>query len=221
MGIDAQMLVKTRATVTPEQVRRWSWEMVGEFGHDNFWMFGEGDLALRLTDEFTQDGEPITPEPGETLIECHLDGRYYGPEYERGDAPLLISIAGWLEANIPGASVWYGGDSSGVLATLFDERAREVLLRHFVRVGHLPYQGYFGRGENGPMCPRCHENMLHSGGGGGETFWFCYGCPNKAISNASRQMIWSDGADVFTKVKEFRKRGVEAFEASGAGKEPL
>jgi len=40
-------------------------------------------------------------------------------------------VAEWLERRVPECVVWYGGDSSGICAELFDTPARKKLLEHF------------------------------------------------------------------------------------------
>ena len=210
MGVDAQMLVKTRAPLDAKAVRRLSVDLCEAFGHDKFMVWEDwkdyetdavvGRHALEIVGEYGQDGDSIFPEPGETLIEVHFMGRYYGEGYERGDLGLIINVASWLEARIPGARIFYGGDSSGICAEPFDAEARAALWAHFCRVGHRPYRGGFGtfRQSGAVMqCGFCDEGMIDTGGSRDRTFYYCSGCGKKAIR-------FTDGrVQIVPKGKEF------------------
>ncbi|MEH6414078.1 hypothetical protein [Pseudomonas sp. CGJS7] len=79
---------------------------------------------------YQQDGPPIDADPGECLLEINLFSRYYDEDYARGDPILIAAVADWLDAQIPGCEVWYGGDSSGVLAAPFGRQRRRQLIEH-------------------------------------------------------------------------------------------
>lgn len=156
MGIDAEMLVKIKGDKpSDEQIARWSWELVSRMGAEHFYLnekdrTGNVRRALNLTkidaedwDDYGIEGEPpadgkmyiqdgpeILAEPDEWFLKTSLSGRYYGPGYERGNILIYCAIAEWIEQNIPNATVFYGGDSSGVLAEPFDEAARKELKAH-------------------------------------------------------------------------------------------
>jgi hypothetical protein len=148
MGIDAEILVRNvpRSTVTDEWLKATSWDLCRSIGADKFFISADPKdtrLAIERTgtryrdDEsqepgsvYTQDGEPILAEGDECLLEVNVWTRYYGEDYERGDILTLCAIAEWLEFNIEGCEVWYGGDSSGVLAKPFHARRRMELRRH-------------------------------------------------------------------------------------------
>lgn len=204
MGIDARMLVRTLSPVTDEQLNEWSYRMGDIFGAGKFFTMPPGDSdwmpdgrrGLQKVDAYEQDGDTIEPEEGETLINVSLYGRYYGPEYERGcDISTYLHLAEWLETTIPGASVHYGGDSSGVCAEPFDRAAREQLKRHWFEHGHLPYHQYFtGNTKDGPdmlsgdrpfgewpECPLCEKPMNRHGFGKDYASFECYGCGHKAV----------------------------------------
>lgn len=204
MGIDAEMVVRTRAEVSERQVIRWAYELAEAF-RGAVWTVRPGTFhdgtsyrCLEIVQRYEQDGPPIEPEPGETLIRVRLRGRYYGPDYERGDLPTLIMVARWLEAKISGAAVWYGGDSSGALAEPFGEEQREELWQHFLEHGHRPYEGHFGRGMNAPVCDFCLEPMHHFGGCGpvgsrdAEEFFGCPGCGLHVRKSASGPAVECD-----------------------------
>lgn len=195
MGIDAQMLVRVSGPltslyggVTPGRCRKLAVELVESFGTDvvsvirpgEFSWHPNGRHALEIIEKYEQDGPDIEPEEGETLIECHLQGRYYGVDYERGPLPDFIMVATWLEAKIPAGEVWYGGDSSGVLAEPFGPVQREALWKHFLEHAHRPYHDYFKLGIAGQARPTCDfcagQPMMDHGGGQDYSFYLCHGC---------------------------------------------
>ncbi len=205
MGIDAEMLVRTRQQFTPREVRNLSVDLVEAFGTDTFllipdWVPDEyyeneftppadapGRHALRLIKFYQQDGPDIHPESGESFIELSLMGRYYGEGYERGSITTYLAIAEWLEQRIPDARVFYGGDSSGVLAEQFDRAARERIFAHFCRVGHKPYRGGFGISVfdktlgGHPACGFCGPRMTETGGSRDYSFYSCGSCEAKVV----------------------------------------
>lgn len=107
-------------------------------------------VDLGLTDQdFYPDG-PLIPlpnaddelahpvDPSGILYDVNVLRAYYGVGYERGDLPLLIRIAEWLEVRLPGCQVLYGHDSDGETYP-FDAAARAKLRRYYENVGHRPY----------------------------------------------------------------------------------
>jgi len=96
---------------------------------------------------WTQDEDPIKAVKDEWFLEVNLWTRYYGVGYERGDLMTICSVAEWCELNIPNCEVWYGGDSSGVLAAPFTEAERTKLKKHYYSQNGWDYygQGMFGR----------------------------------------------------------------------------
>lgn len=189
MGIDAEMFVRTKAKVTKEEVREWAYRLGEAFGPDNFWIWKDKDRirhCLELTGVYHQDGPEIKPEHGEVFIQVHPATRYYGRGYERGNLPFLAAIAEWLEANIPGAEVWYGGDSSGVEAKKFNRAARQKLLQHFYKYGHSPYHRFDGLlskdGLEAPLCKCCWKKMRQFGWGQNYAAFNCDGCGESTVT---------------------------------------
>jgi len=186
MGIDTQILVKTESKITEDQVLGWAYDLASAFGYGNFSItrpdnkWGqEPNHCLKIVERYTQDGPTIEPRGGQIFIEAYLYTRYYGLGYERGNLSLIIGVADWLERTIPGAEIWYGGDSSGVSATLFDAEARESLWQHFVKVGHTPYNDYFDHGDDGveaPICTLCQRKLRRNGWGRNYAAFYCSGC---------------------------------------------
>lgn len=204
MGIDAEMLVRTRQQFTPREVRNLSVDLVEAFGTELFLLIPDwapdedyeneftppadapGRHALRLIKFYQQDGPDIHPEPGESFIELSLMGRYYGEGYERGSITDYLAMAEWLERRIPDARVFYGGDSSGVLAEPFDRAARERIFAHFCRVGHKPYRGGFnamldGTPDGRPACGFCGPRMTETGGSRDYSFYGCGSCEEGVV----------------------------------------
>lgn len=203
MGVNAQMLVKTKQPMTPETVRKLSGDLVEAFFKDAFSIWeADNRHALEIVNEFLQDGDDITPVPGEQLIEVYLSSRYYGEGYERGNFPIIKAVAEWLEFRIPGASIWYGGGSSGICAVPFDAAARQKLWKYFCANGHTPYTSYFGSFRDSQEVIRCafcgNRPMIDVGGGGGDTFYRCTGCGKKAIVGGGKTQILDRNEDFFT-----------------------
>lgn len=187
MGVDAEMFVRTKVKITEEQVRTLAYRMGEAFGHDNLWIFknpdhGESRHCMQIVPEYTQDGPTIQPGKGETFIQVYPCSRYYGEGYERGNLPLLIMIAEWLEANIPGGEVWYGGDSSGVEAKKFDKKAREKLFKFFAKGGHRNYTTFFDKKADGPLCNMCFVRMDQYGFGQNYASYYCAGCGENTMT---------------------------------------
>lgn len=203
MGVDARMLVKTRAPVTADQVRDWAYHLASAFGPEKFLLIRPNSPgsrhwplqhALTIIEEYAQEGLPILPAEGETLIEVNLFGRYYGRHYERGDAPFIISVADWLERRIPGGEIWYGGDN-GRLGP-FGEATRALLWQHFCEVGHTPYEDFFNRSDDGikaPVCELCQKPMRRMGWGPKWAMFACSGC--------SLQLETTDGGETYQEGK--------------------
>ncbi len=185
MGIDAEMFVRTKQVVSDRDVERWAYRLGEAFGHERFFLMerdweGKPRHAINKCTVYEQDGPNIVPEDGETFLTLSLHSRYYGEGYERGDLPFLIMLAEWLERNIPGGEVWYGGDSSGVLAKRFGKAEREYLFTHFADVGGQPYSLRLSVAmrdeQQPPRCEFCSEPMIRRGFGPNFASYTCDGC---------------------------------------------
>jgi hypothetical protein len=177
MGVDAQMLLKVKGDYTDVQILTLARHTYECFGRDTVAIGYERERhCITRTEEFTQDGDSIFPTKNETLLEVHLHSRYYGKGYERGHLPDFIMLAEFFERLIPGVEVWYGGDSSGELAILFNKEARHALFQHFCEYGHTPYETYFDREKDGEMCDLCKIQLVRNGWGGNYKAWYCRGC---------------------------------------------
>lgn len=202
MGIDLQILVKNKGkALTKKEVLALSFDLCEAFGHDTFWVNrGEDGFdsrhALEIVEEFTQDGDSILPEKEEQLINVSTIERYYGEDYERGNFPIWYMVAKWLEERIPNSEIYYGGDSSGVLAEKFNKKRREELFNHFVKVGHSPYRtasSVLGKGLK-RYCDFCEHQMNQYGFGPNYAAFVCYGCGLKEKTE--------DGGKTWKKEKE-------------------
>lgn len=221
MGIDARVYVSTRKKLTDNDVLRLAYEAGLSFGSDKFfrsdgWSYTEesgkkvevpGHHNISRVDKIEQDGPDVLPKKGETLLEVHVFTRYYGPDYERGDLPFLVVLAEWLERKIPGCTVLYGGDSSGVCAAPFGAVQRKALLDHFAGESG---RGYFTQRSQfdppdmpEPTCPLCKVVMTRYSWGPGPKCgkWLCNGCGHREKT--------SDGGTTFTKMtdEEIRRDG--------------
>jgi len=223
MGIDAEMLVRRvpRIAVTDEWLKETSWKLCKAIGAEHF--FVEAGPTPRLAIDRTltryrdadtpamgsvyqQDGDDVPAENGECLLELSLSGRYYGPGYERGDILAYCAIAEWLEANIEGCEVWYGGDSSGVCAEPFPEAKRRELKLHLFGkngrdyFGHFENSGLFSDGCKRPepcsLCPRGQYRGIRNGFGrnGAYGVFHCAGC--------GKSVMTEDGGATFKSHKD-------------------
>lgn len=138
---------------------RWTatWEKTGQNREATIALVGEHPEELRRAIQlspsyeenatepgrvWSQDGEPILADEGEWLLSVNLSTRYYGIGYERGDLLTICATAEWCEMNIPNCEVWYGGDSSGVLAEPFGEAQRCALKAHLYSQRGRDYFSY-------------------------------------------------------------------------------
>ncbi len=197
MGIDAEMFVRRMGAFQDDEVRRIRLLLAGAFGADSFWIHKKdgvsGEAPLDYSDEnghrhcceripeYQQNGPTIEPEPGEHFLRVYLAQRYYGEGYERGDLPKILSVAAFLQ-DVTGGRVWYGGDSSGVLARELDDAYRKELWAHFVAVGgNEPYHGrdFGGEGVPRPHCSFCGGAPMRffgTGHSGRRAIAECRGC---------------------------------------------
>jgi hypothetical protein len=186
VGIDAEMFIRTKEPVSDEQVKQWNYQLGLVFGHSKFWIWQGADgfigdrRALERIEVYEQDGPDIVPGDGETFLRLNPCTRYYGEGYERGDLPFLIMLAEWCEASIPGVEVWYGGDSSGVLAKPFDMSRRHALFMHLCSECGRDYfteRSLLGGDEYGrPRCDFCDMPMTRFGFGNSYAAYCCHGC---------------------------------------------
>lgn len=203
MGVGAVMFARTNEKLSDDQIRRLAFELKEGFG-GAIWRQKGSDYGLGLrrakpADPSDEDAESNYGVPAaETLLRVNLWSRYYGPGYERGDPPTLIAIAQWLEAKIPGAEVWYGGDSGDTIER-FDAMARQALWTHFLANGHRPYVNGFGNlgreAAAAPICDFCREPTTACMWGGGRTGYRCDGCEGHWVVTAATGVVSECGSD--------------------------
>ena len=202
MGIDARMLFTTKSKITDEELKLAAWDMCAVLGAAHFFTYGKRPVPLFRVNVYEQDGPDFVPDEGETIIEVSLVGRYYGIGYERGHLPTYLMVAEWLEHRFPGCVVYYGGDSSGVLAEPFDASARNALLKHYLTNGHAPYVGAFGSLGGGKIQPpRCKERCVEERGahqyGFGDNYaaFHCAGCGKSFQTNDNGETWTTKGEE--------------------------
>lgn len=199
MGIDAEILVRLKRPIEDQECRLVGNRLCEMFGPKKFFFRQASEWEPRADlhviypiERWEQDGPTIEPAPGETFLKVSIWSRYYGEQYERGDYPFLYLLGAALEHLIPGAAVWYGGDSSGVLAEPFDQKRRDELLAHFFKVRHEPYEAgfgdFFGGHHVAPQCTLCRLPMRCFGGGNGSSFWRC-ACGEETTENNGKQVV--------------------------------
>lgn len=130
---------------------------------------------------YAQDGDPILAMDGEVLLSVSLWSRWYGVGYERGDLLTICAVAEWLEINMAPCEVWYGGDSSGVLAEPFPESRRLELRRHlYSQAGRDYYQhertGTFPTPKPCGLCVPGENRFNRHGFGQSYVAVNCAGC---------------------------------------------
>lgn len=220
MGVDAEMLViidDPENHLTEKQVLDVSVRMCKTIGFGFFFVHkncdldisGDGHHALSIIkpheDEeyesqhlgkccYFQDGDTIVAKPNQQFIRVHMWARYYGPGYERGDALKILATAEFLERNINGSRILYGGDSSGICAEPFDAGARAELRDYFFKYAHRPYRErknpFYANPKPILECKTCETEAIHSGGGRGEEYYYCDGCGIKLAFNPETGDLW-------------------------------
>ena len=217
MGVDAEMFVRLRGRhrLTEDQVKRISYEIGTAFDSNFFFtmnpkqgVFHETRRALEIMKPiqasevedyglsaafsgkvvWTQDGDEIVAGDDEQFIKVSLGGRYYGPDYERGDWPHLRACIFWLSTRLPDCEVWYGGDSGGCCAEHADSAFMAKMDRHWVDHARRPYVRYESPFKSGlptdrlspPVCNLCEVPMAECGGSRNYSFYWCDGCGLKA-----------------------------------------
>lgn len=203
MGIDARMVLRVKDKPSDKQLKEWSWRLAAAVGAEKLWLDkAEGRGAITLSydyDEagervyngksYAQDGDPLIV-TSYWLLEVHVSTRFYGIGYERGDLLGLCAVAEWCEQNINGCEVWYGGDSSGVMAQPWPEAARRALRQHLYSDEGREYFRHGERPNSFPhpeLCSLCvsSEGFNRYGWGGGDTY-VAVSCPGCGESFQSR-----------------------------------
>ena len=217
MGIDAEMFVKLGRKITSEEVLEAARSLAEAIGPDHFFLakpglYGTnhpGHHALSLEKEIHQDSseEPtIKPKRGESFIRVHLWTRYYSPGYERGNWPIIASVAEWLQRRFPDGEVWYGGDSSGVEFQQMTPSYLNEVWTHFASYGHSPYQQSFDNGmldrdgqKRPPPCELCKTHLIRNGWGPSYGAYFCGSC--------GLSLVTRDNGKTFTDRKALAQKG--------------
>lgn len=144
-----------------------------------------------------EDGDNIYAEPGEWLLRVALWTRYYGIGYERGDLLTICAVAEWCELTIPNCVVWYGGDSSGMVAQPFPEEERRKLKRHLYSLQGRDYFAYdkrMGKKAKHPApCGLCIPggDFHEFGVGSNYSAVHCAGC-GKSFESRDGGVTWAE-----------------------------
>lgn len=212
MGIDARIIVRVKRELSTEELRKVGYNLGIAFGPDRFWygsetytwrdpwaisrIYGYGGDGKSVCPKdgeqfpYRQDGPDIEPEDGEFMYGVYVWTRYWGPAYQRGDIAFIVMLAEWLERHIEGCQVWYGGDSSGVLAQHFDKAMRDEYMNLWALDGEV-YGTFFDNGSHSPAPYRpkskvYSEPMIRNGYGGDFAAFYCPGSGEKAIWEGGR-----------------------------------
>ena len=149
--------------------------------------------CITAIDVYTQDGPDIEPTPGQHFYEVGLQTRYWGPGYTRGDLPTILMIRRWLLSKVPGCTVLYGGDSSGIEADVFNDELEESLWDLFVAEGdtyHGHWDGYDDLNKQ-PICQLCKRPYNRFGCGDGYAAYHCPGCGD-SIQTTDGGKTWTE-----------------------------
>jgi hypothetical protein len=184
--------IRSAVGAHPDELRR-AIDLTEDYDDDD-------SAPLRHGKIFFQDGEPIEAADGEWFLNVSVWTRYYGEGYERGDLLTLCAIAEWCELNIPNCEVWYGGDSSGILAKPFGVVRRLELKKHlFSKQGrdYFTHDGISKTSYPTPapcgLCVKGEQRMTrHGWGGQGPTEFVavhCAGC-GKSFESLDAGKTW-------------------------------
>src|SRR5258708_27710312 len=171
MGIDGEMFIEiVNEKLAEVEIKKASYIFGSAYHHMLMLGFDEKiyhrPLELITSEIREQDGPDIKLNPKNTYIHIPLAGRYYGIGYERGPIIEYIMMAEFLEQLFPLCNIYYGGDSSGVLYTLFGKETRSELLQYFIKNhGRDNYLRAFDKENDGFNCPVCDVKMIRNGWG--------------------------------------------------------
>ena len=178
MGVNAEMAFAVPSGLSERELCRLSYEAYSAFGASPFWLgYPRNRHAFTLPAE--NEWRSVDAPDGWHVVFVNLNGRYYGPGYERGDWSTYSGIGRWLRHRLPGCIVYYGSDMGDVLSEL-TELVDGEMWQHFADNGGRPYrEGFhhvFSEDIPTPECPYCLEPMVCNGGGGGgrAAFYYCY-----------------------------------------------
>ena len=197
MGVDACILVKItdpKSWLQYDQLRKLSAQMTATIGPEHFFLDAERNRhALEFLLDYNerygicrkdgrlayaQDGRNIIAKPNEQFITVNLMSRYYGKSYARGDWPTIHHTILWLQKNISDCEVWYGGDSSGIVARKMTAKRLKEFTEYFCSSGHSTYNRYWAKSG---VCQFCQVPVTNCGGGGSETFFNCNSCGSEWV----------------------------------------
>src|SRR5258708_24436278 len=130
MGVDARMYFTEPNALSDSELRELDYKLERTIGPDVFFgRFGEYVCLTRHADIAR-------------AIEVHLYGRVYLKDYARGYLLDYLAVADWIERNVAGAHVFYGGDNQETLAS-FNKSVRDDLYKFWIETGNTTYQRYF------------------------------------------------------------------------------
>ena len=231
MGIDAKLFVRIKDPahhLPADQVLKTAVELSSTLGHKHFYIQDSNAHCLSIVQPYSeqdfeddkgylghdvigktllqQDGDPEVMEDGEQLLEVHLMQRYYGPGYARGHWPTIRDVMEWLEFKFPTGEIWFGGDSSGVLAEHFTKEKREEMTRFWLSSGTSTYGVWWDSLSTGgggtPVCECCKIPLSGRGGGRDVGFWSCRGCGKAAVVFEGHTQWGSRWEDDFSHLAE-------------------
>ena len=201
MGIDAVIEVGVNREVSDDEIKRWSWLLAECIGARYFFIDkenGQGALSRSKKEEYGPWCSKEEAVKHAEMLEVHTWSRYYGEGYERGDILTLCGIAEWCEANLPGAVVYYGGDSDEIITSWSEEERKKLRDLLYTSSGRAYFRGGFGLDEypqaTPPLCSLCIDSSgfaQNAAGQGGKYIGvYCPGCGDSFTSRDAGK-TWS------------------------------
>ncbi len=131
MGLNASIRIRVVDGLLLKHINALAGRMCEAFGYEDFLI-----PEARSTEKDTRATHAIEHLHG-NFYEVNYVGRYYGRDYERGDAPFILTLLRWLYHSVLVKDIWYGADSTDW--ELVDLNYINKLETYFITVGHEPY----------------------------------------------------------------------------------
>ena len=139
MGLDAWIKFETKKKLTEEELEQIKYDLITRFE--------QGEKRNFCCDTISHDEE------NECLYMVDYGWRYYGEDYERGDALTIFGILLYLENNDLIKHVFYGDGCFPI--RLVTKKEIYEIAEHFSKVGNA--------GWNEQVVRKCHNHISQKG----------------------------------------------------------
>ena len=210
MGVDAVVQFRTDRPLERAEIKQLQYELMHRFERDTFWTKttnGGGDWVAQdfIRPATTWDESTDTDVSIPLRYDVSMYGRYYGPDYARGNGLVLSAVLLYLHQQPFIREVFYGGDSGD--PEPFTKRETEALLAYYITHGRHSYIRFFddesGRktytlpgdapGVKRPECSYCEVPMVRNGSGARYAGFYCEGCGETASVRDEQFEKWRNG----------------------------